>query len=124
MASPTVRYTAVAIIIIAYVFGSHNFMAYGQSCAGDIPSLVRQCAKYVRKAGPKTPPSSQCCGVARNANVLCLCKYVTNGIEKFVSVDKAVFIAQYCGVPFQHGAKCGITPETFQNGNSLTDFIR
>lgn len=111
LAAPTVRFTAVTLLMIAYAMGSinsHNSMVYGQSCAGDIPSLVSQCAKYVRKVGAKSPPSAQCCSVARNANVICLCKYVTQGIEKFVSVDKAVYIAQYCGLPFQHGTKCGM----------------
>ncbi|KAL2898295.1 putative non-specific lipid-transfer protein [Bienertia sinuspersici] len=60
----------------------------------------------MQKVGTKSAPSAQCCGVARNANLGCLCKYVTNGVQKFVSIDKAVYIAQYCGLPFQHGAKC------------------
>ncbi|XP_021774395.1 uncharacterized protein LOC110738338 isoform X1 [Chenopodium quinoa] len=108
--SPRVRFTTVTLLMIVYIIGfidNHNSMVYGQSCAGDIPSLVSQCAKYVRKVGAKSPPSAQCCAVARNADVICLCKYVTQGVEKFVSVDKAVYIAQYCGIPFQHGAKCG-----------------
>ncbi|KNA07597.1 hypothetical protein SOVF_170390 isoform B [Spinacia oleracea] len=111
LASPTVRFTALTLLMITYVIGfinNHNSMAYAiQSCAGDIPSLVSQCAKYVRKVGAKSPPSAQCCATARNADVVCLCKYVTDGIEKFISVDKSVYIAQYCGIPFQHGAKCG-----------------
>ncbi|CAO2820865.1 unnamed protein product [Amaranthus hypochondriacus] len=100
---------AIGIVVMGCVMGfsSSKYMVMGQSCAGDIPNLVSQCAKYVRTVGPKTPPSARCCSLARNADNQCLCKYVSKGIEMFVSVDKAVYIAQYCGIPFQHGAKCG-----------------
>ncbi|KAL2898277.1 Non-specific lipid-transfer protein 2 [Bienertia sinuspersici] len=85
---------------------TENLMVHGQ-CEGDISGIISQCAKYVKKTGPKTPPSSQCCAVAKKANIPCLCKYVTKDIEQYVSPQKAVYVAQYCGVPFKHGSKCG-----------------
>lgn len=108
--TPTMRFTAITILamvcVVAIIGNNNNFMAYGQ-CEGSISSIVSQCAKYARVTGPKIPPSRQCCAVAKKANVPCLCKYITKDIEQYVSVDKAVYIAQYCGVAFQHGSKCG-----------------
>ncbi|XP_057541043.1 uncharacterized protein LOC130818830 isoform X1 [Amaranthus tricolor] len=103
------RFIAIGIVVMGCIigFGSSKYMVMGQSCAGDIPNLASQCVKYVLTVGPKTPPSSRCCSLARNVDMQCLCKYVNKGIEKFVSVDKALYLAQYCGIAFQHGAKCG-----------------
>ncbi|XP_057541044.1 uncharacterized protein LOC130818830 isoform X2 [Amaranthus tricolor] len=110
MAILGMRFTALTVVLaMACVFTSFqndNLMAYGQ-CEGDITSIISQCAKYVRKAGPKMRPSKDCCGVARNADIPCLCKYLTKDIEQYISVEKAVYIAQTCGVALQHGSKCG-----------------
>jgi len=113
LVTPTVRSTAVALLMIAYVIGfieSHNSMVYGQSCDGftpDITGLTSYCNKYVRKDGPSIQPSEDCCRVIRNANMHCLCKYANQNLESIISVPKAIYVAQYCGVVLQRGAKCG-----------------
>lgn len=116
MAILGMRFSAITMVLaMACVFASfenEKLMAYGQ-CEGDITTLISQCARYVRKAGPKMRPSKECCGVARNADVPCLCKYVNKDIEQYISVEKAVYVAQTCGVAFQHGSKCG--SEFFSN---------
>ncbi|XP_074286527.1 uncharacterized protein LOC141611792 [Silene latifolia] len=98
--------TVILVIVCAFAFGNNNLMANGQ-CEGDISGLISQCAKYVMKAGKQTPPSSECCTVAKKSDIPCLCKYVTKDIEQYVSVKKAVYVAQYCGLALQHGSKCG-----------------
>ena len=105
------RFGATAILVLftcAISFSDSRNMAYAQ-CEGDIPSLISQCAKYVRKEGPKIQPSKACCTVAKQANIPCLCKYVTKEVEQYVDIGKAVYVAQYCGIPLQHGSKCGGT---------------
>lgn len=108
LVSPKLRLTAITIIVMCCIisFGNEKLMAYGQ-CEGDITGIISKCAKYVRKAGPKTPPSSQCCASVKKANIPCLCKYVTKDVEEYVSVEKAVYVAQYCGITLHHGSKCG-----------------
>ncbi|KAK9741963.1 hypothetical protein RND81_03G139900 [Saponaria officinalis] len=103
-----VRAIVTMIFVMAFIFGigNNNFMANGE-CEDDIPSLISQCAKFVMKAGKQIPPSSECCDVVKNADIPCLCKYVTKDIERYVSPQKAVFVAQSCGVALQHGSKCG-----------------
>ncbi|KAL9247744.1 hypothetical protein vseg_021144 [Gypsophila vaccaria] len=110
-----VRFTNVRVavtmsLMMTFIIGmstNNIIIVNGASCEDDIPDLISQCAKFVLKAGKQTPPSSACCDVVKKADVPCLCKFVTKDIEKIVSAQKAVFVAQTCGVVLQHGSKCG-----------------
>lgn len=42
-------------------------------CQGDIEGLMRECAVYVQRPGPKVNPSTACCGVVKRSDVHCAC---------------------------------------------------
>jgi hypothetical protein len=77
-------------------------------CDGDVQALVANCQQYVQfPADPKITPSAACCGVIQNADIPCLCTKVTPEVEKFICMDKVVFVAAYCKRPFKAGSTCG-----------------
>ncbi|XP_072994871.1 uncharacterized protein [Typha latifolia] len=76
-------------------------------CSDDINGLLKQCKEFVIIPGPKTPPSTECCDVVQRVNIPCVCEYVSKEIEKIISMDKVVFVAEYCKRPLAHGSKCG-----------------
>ncbi|KAM0852358.1 hypothetical protein ACQ4PT_048103 [Festuca glaucescens] len=77
-------------------------------CDGDVQALVANCQQYVQfPANPKIDPSAACCGVIQNADIPCLCGKVTPEVEKFICMDKVVFVAAYCKRPFKAGSTCG-----------------
>jgi len=77
-------------------------------CNSDLQDLVANCQNYVMfPAEPKITPSPACCAVIKRADIPCLCAKVTPQIEQVVCMDKVVFVAAYCGRPFQPGSNCG-----------------
>ncbi|KAF8398308.1 hypothetical protein HHK36_017235 [Tetracentron sinense] len=106
MAVFNIRCLALAVLVIAGIVISGGQVS-AQSCQGDIQGLISQCAQYVGKSGPKTPPSQGCCTVVQKADVPCVCKSITKEVEQIISMEKVVYVAQYCGKTIPHGMKCG-----------------
>ncbi|OEL18319.1 hypothetical protein BAE44_0020662 [Dichanthelium oligosanthes] len=80
----------------------------GDDCESDLTSLISECKQYVMPpANQKIPPSGACCAVVQKVNVPCLCAKVTKEIEKVLSMEKVVFVAERCKRPFEHGYQCG-----------------
>ncbi|RZC77657.1 hypothetical protein C5167_001880 [Papaver somniferum] len=76
-------------------------------CDADIQGLVSQCAPFVFKAAPKTPPTQGCCDVIQKADIPCVCQYITPEIEQVVSIEKVIYVAQFCHKDLPRGTKCG-----------------
>ncbi|KAK6928837.1 Bifunctional inhibitor/plant lipid transfer protein/seed storage helical domain [Dillenia turbinata] len=101
------QFLILAIFTLAGILISIPKTVYGEDCTGDMEGLVKQCATYVQKTGPKEKPSPACCTVVKKVNVSCVCKSVTKAVEEAVSMAKVVYVAQCCGRPLSHGMKCG-----------------
>ncbi|KAL6868152.1 hypothetical protein ACP4OV_014997 [Aristida adscensionis] len=83
-------------------------MAAAQVCGVEMVDLIVQCQDYVRPpAEPKVEPSAACCDVIERADIPCLCNMITPVVEKSISMEKAVFVAGFCGSPLQPGSNCG-----------------
>ncbi|KAI3918045.1 hypothetical protein MKW92_000892 [Papaver armeniacum] len=78
-----------------------------QGCSDNLQSLVAQCTNYVMKLVPKIAPSTACCSIVNRIDSGCVCSHVTKRVESLISMDKAVFVANYCGRPLPHGSQCG-----------------
>lgn len=105
MASLVTR-LVLAMVVIAGTLMFGNVRVSAQ-CGGSIPQLVAQCSQFVKKEGPKIPPSPGCCSVVKAADVPCVCTLVTPAIEKLISMEKVVYVARTCGVTVKPGTKCG-----------------
>lgn len=95
---------AIVVIVGTLMFGNVPVSA---QCGGSIPQLVAQCSQFVKKDGPKIPPSPGCCSVMKAADIPCVCGLVTPDIEKLISMEKVVYVARTCGVTVNPGTKCG-----------------
>ncbi|KAJ4825593.1 hypothetical protein Tsubulata_015248 [Turnera subulata] len=62
---------------------------------------------YVEIGGPTLDPSQDCCSVIKNVDIPCACKYLTSDIQALIDMDKVVHVADFCGVPLEHGSQCG-----------------
>nr|CAD1821957.1 unnamed protein product [Ananas comosus var. bracteatus] len=78
-----------------------------EACDGDIADLVHNCNQFVKKDGPKIPPSEECCAIIKKCNVPCVCSHITKDVEKIISMEKVAYVAECCNRPFAHGSKCG-----------------
>ncbi|XP_045828645.1 putative lipid-transfer protein DIR1 [Trifolium pratense] len=76
-------------------------------CGGDLTGIITQCKSFVKKDGPKIPPSKPCCEALKGANVPCYCKYVTPSIENMISIEKALYVAKTCQLQNIPTDKCG-----------------
>ncbi|CAL4915357.1 unnamed protein product [Urochloa decumbens] len=91
------------IVLAVVVVGT---MAEG--CDKDREDMIRECKKYeMFPATPKIDPSPACCAVWQRADIPCLCKRVTKEVEKEWCMEKVIYVAKYCGKPFNPGYKCG-----------------
>ncbi|KAK2400564.1 hypothetical protein P8452_07487 [Trifolium repens] len=75
-------------------------------CGGNFGGIATDCRSYVEKEGPQTPPSDACCKALNGADFTCYCKYISN-YEAFISIEKALYVARYCGVQNIPTDKCG-----------------
>ncbi|KAK1360466.1 Bifunctional inhibitor/lipid-transfer protein/seed storage 2S albumin superfamily protein [Heracleum sosnowskyi] len=76
-------------------------------CHGDIQGLMQQCARYVQKSSPESAPSKECCDVLKNVDLACVCQHITDQVEKIISMEKCVSVANSCGKTLAHGTRCG-----------------
>ncbi|KAF9592409.1 hypothetical protein IFM89_014899 [Coptis chinensis] len=105
MAVSKIGFAFIAIAIFLIVASSNQVLA--ADCEDDVPVLIIQCRQYVAKAGPKVPPSSECCQVVKRVDIPCICSLVQSTIELFISMEKAVYVAEQCGRPVAPGFVCG-----------------
>ncbi|KAF9592414.1 hypothetical protein IFM89_014904 [Coptis chinensis] len=105
MAVSKIGFAFIAIAIFVILASSNQVLA--ADCEADVPDLITQCTQYVAKAGPKVPPSSECCQVVKRVDIPCICSHIPSTIELIISMDKVVYVAGQCGRPVAHGFKCG-----------------
>ncbi|CAL9222939.1 unnamed protein product [Arabidopsis halleri] len=77
------------------------------TCQGDIEGLMKECAVYVQRPGPKVNPSEACCRVVKRADIPCACGRITASVQKMIDMGKVVHVTAFCGKPLAHGTKCG-----------------
>jgi hypothetical protein len=100
------RCLALAMLMVAIILisGSHEVSA---QCQASVPALISQCSKFVQKAGPKIPPSADCCAVVKGIDIPCVCNLITKAIENIISFEKVVYVGRTCGLTIKSGTKCG-----------------
>ncbi|CAA0827204.1 Bifunctional inhibitor/lipid-transfer protein/seed storage 2S albumin superfamily protein [Striga hermonthica] len=76
-------------------------------CEGNFQGLMQQCSRYVQKTGPRESPSQECCNVVKSVDLPCVCRHITGQVEQIVSMEKAAYVAAFCGKPLPRGTKCG-----------------
>lgn len=96
----------IGLTIILIISGSLPVSGQG-TCQGDIQGLMKECAVYVQRPGPKVNPSAACCGVIKRSDIRCACSRVTGSVQKMIDMDKVVHVTAFCGKPLAHGSKCG-----------------
>jgi hypothetical protein len=100
------RCLALAMLMVAIILISGNHEVSAQ-CQASVPALISQCSKFVQKAGPKIPPSADCCAVVKGIDIPCVCNLITKAIENIISFEKVVYVGRTCGLTIKSGTKCG-----------------
>ncbi|WCJ36839.1 Bifunctional inhibitor/lipid-transfer protein/seed storage 2S albumin superfamily protein [Euphorbia peplus] len=72
-----------------------------------IALLTSKCGEFIKKEGPKTLPSKQCCDALKGSDDHATCSCVTKEVEAMISMEKVVYIARKCGKHVPAGTKCG-----------------
>ncbi|CAN1813797.1 hypothetical protein LINPERHAP1_LOCUS26960 [Linum perenne] len=104
MAVPT-KFAAAALLLVV-MFCHCSGQIFGP-CAGNMPGLIMECARYVQRMGPPIDPSPACCSVLKTVDVPCICSRLPEAATAIVDMDKVVHVAMFCGVVLPHGLKCG-----------------
>ncbi|XVF69569.1 hypothetical protein PTKIN_Ptkin11bG0091800 [Pterospermum kingtungense] len=106
MASHNLGFLSLAILMIAgsLVFGDLRVSA---QCGTSFQAVYSQCSQYVLGPGPGAPPSQACCDVIRPLDIPCFCSFVSQAVERLVSMEKLVNVARYCGLTIQPRMRCG-----------------
>ncbi|CAL5190683.1 unnamed protein product [Lathyrus oleraceus] len=100
----TTRYLGfAALVLTACMLG----ISVEFECGGDLAGIQTQCESFVKKDGPKIPPSKPCCEALKGADITCYCKYLTPPIEKLLSIEKVLFVAKTCQCQNIPTDKCG-----------------
>ncbi|CAN0901830.1 hypothetical protein LINGRAHAP2_LOCUS21633 [Linum grandiflorum] len=97
--------TTLTILVLITTTPQHQASAQNY-CNANLMSLM-SCLTYVQKSGPKTPPSVPCCEAIQPVDVSCACGYASSFAERYVSLDKVVYVARSCGKTLVAGTKCG-----------------
>ncbi|KAJ4816528.1 Bifunctional inhibitor/lipid-transfer protein/seed storage 2S albumin superfamily protein [Rhynchospora pubera] len=95
------------IILLVLVVATMLVATNASGCDNDINSLKETCLQFVGVDGPKLKPDQNCCNAIQRADIPCVCTYLTPEVEKVISADKVVYVAQQCGRPLKPGSKCG-----------------
>ncbi|CDY23261.1 BnaA08g12850D [Brassica napus] len=96
------------IVMILFISGELIVPGKG-TCQGDIEGLMRQCAVFVQRPGPKVNPSAACCKAVKKSDILCACGRITSSVHNatIINMDKVVHVTGFCGKPLAHDTKCG-----------------
>ncbi|KAJ4792709.1 Bifunctional inhibitor/lipid-transfer protein/seed storage 2S albumin superfamily protein [Rhynchospora pubera] len=95
------------IILLVLVVATMLVATNASGCDNDINSLKETCLQFVGVDGPKLKPDQNCCNAIQRSDIPCVCTYLTPEVEKVISADKVVYVAQQCGRPLKPGSKCG-----------------
>ncbi|PIA48262.1 hypothetical protein AQUCO_01400682v1 [Aquilegia coerulea] len=102
-----VKFLAKLLLIVGIITVLNNQEVLAQQCKGDVEGLIRECAQYVQRPGPKTRPSQGCCNIIKKVDVLCACKRITKEVEQIISMEKVFYVLKSCGGNMRRGTKCG-----------------
>ncbi|KAG2244994.1 hypothetical protein Bca52824_093180 [Brassica carinata] len=102
----TVSRVLIGLTMILIISGELLVPGEG-TCQGDIEGLMRECAVYVQRPGPKVNPSAACCKVVKRSDIPCACGRITASVQKMIDMTKVVLVTSFCGRPLAHGTKCG-----------------
>ncbi|KAL3649586.1 hypothetical protein CASFOL_005989 [Castilleja foliolosa] len=98
----------IYFMILLYLSLFYASTMVSAQCQGNFQGLVQQCSRYVQKSGPKETPSQGCCTVVKNVDLPCICGHITSEVEQIISMEKAAYVAAFCGKPIPRGTRCGI----------------
>ncbi|XP_058735165.1 uncharacterized protein LOC131607157 [Vicia villosa] len=94
-------------LTILVVFGTLFYNTNNVSAQCGFTALIHKCSKFVETPGPTIPPSPECCAAIKSFDLPCACKLFTKESEKFVSIQKTIFVARSCGLKVPPGMQCG-----------------
>lgn len=97
----------LALAMVAAFLSISPARAQIENCGAELIELVNQCVDYVFIPGPKVNPSKACCVEVCKLDVPCFCDHLPPKTEEVMSLEKAIFVARYCGKLVPHGTKCG-----------------
>lgn len=108
MAIKNIEFALLMLVIGGFVvIGNLAGISAQTACGGDLSTIFSKCGRFFQKDGSEILPSQGCCNVLKNVDIPCLCKYITPEIEKQISVEKAIYVARFCGCSVPAGLKCG-----------------
>jgi len=109
MARVNLRCLVLAYAMVMILLVSEIEAEKEEECKGNHDELLLQCKFYIVKPGPVIDPSKECCVQFQNADIPCVCRMFTRHkeIEKYLSIEKWVYVAKYCQCPLESGSKCG-----------------
>ena len=84
------------IVMILFISGELIVPGKG-TCQGDIEGLMRQCAVFVQRPGPKVNPSAACCKAVKKSDILCACGRITSSVHNAVT---SLFLRFWRETPF------------------------
>lgn len=92
-------------VVLAVLF----FALMGETMAGSICNIdsnkLKFCLPAVSGNSPR-PPTRQCCGVVRRANLSCLCRYKDALPSIGINPRYAFALPKKCGVPTPRACHC------------------
>ncbi|CAL5192980.1 unnamed protein product [Lathyrus oleraceus] len=98
-----IRYLGFAM----FVFIS-CFLVLGITAAADPTLMLPKCTKYIKRFGPKIPPSKQCCAAMKMVDISCFCRNPPIKFETIFSMSRFVYAATTCACKTPPpGTKCG-----------------
>ena len=78
----SVRGLGVYLIVVGIVLATFTINGVtSQGCDDAVSGLKEKCSDYVMKLKPKAAPSKACCDVIKSANLDCVCKQMTPGVQ-------------------------------------------
>ncbi|CAA2934874.1 bifunctional inhibitor lipid-transfer seed storage 2S albumin superfamily [Olea europaea subsp. europaea] len=96
-----------AVLVLFLIISCAELIMVSSQCQGNFQGLVQECSQYVQKGGPRKNPSQGCCNVVKSVDLPCVCQHITQEVEQIISMEKATYVAGFCGKPIPHGTKCG-----------------
>ncbi|XP_057440484.1 non-specific lipid transfer protein GPI-anchored 31-like [Lotus japonicus] len=106
----TIRHLAFAMLVLAstiLVLEKVPGISAQLVCKGNLTAIMTQCTSFVKKEGPKIPPSSACCETLKDVDIPCLCQHIPGPIMSHISMEKALYVGKTCGAEVPSGTKCG-----------------
>ncbi|XP_057976154.1 uncharacterized protein LOC131163579 [Malania oleifera] len=110
-AARRVMVVAVVMLAGALIWGKGVVVEGCPTGRVDSGKLSEKCRGFVGSTGPMVAPSRECCDLMHAlppASLPCFCSTFSRfPYTLFISVKKAFFVVQSCGIPVPHGTRCG-----------------